>query len=262
MVKKILVILLSVLLLSACGQQSNMYSEIEAAANRAIRVDLSKIGENNCVKKYYSYYQSKNVGRVESDDLSNIFLIDGNSASLSLDVTSIVNDSILTDTNEFNIRDIGSLENPLYSKLSLFTNRNDEIIPYKLSVADCSNNQYFIMLQTSQFVFMCLSEKNSCVNTIYEMILLLRTALVETTQLILDYSSDSLVSNNISVITIFEEVVPESGYLIDYVNDWKDDTTFIKIDNTANNNEQQQNEDQQEGQDQGGDIDEEDSRDD
>ena len=257
MIKKLFIILLSLVILSGCGSSSSMYSEIEAAANRAIRVDLSKIGDNNCVKKYYSYYLNLNVGRIESDDLSNIFSIDGNSASLSLDVTSIVNDSILTDTNEFNIRDIGSLEDPIYSKLSLFTNRNGDIIPYKLSVADCEDKNYFIMIQTSQFVFVGISDRASCSNTIYEMLVMLRTALVETTQVILDFSSDSIISSNINVITIFEEIVPESGYLIDYVNDWKDDTTFIKIDNMLQDNEnQQQNDDQQYGDNQWGDIDE------
>ena len=113
------------------------------------------------------------------------------------------------------------------------------------------------MIQTSQFVFVGISDRASCSNTIYEMLVMLRTALVETTQVILDFSSDSIISSNINVITIFEEIVPESGYLIDYVNDWKDDTTFIKIDNMLQDNEnQQQNDDQQYGDNQGGDIDE------
>ena len=83
MIKKLFIILLSLVVLSGCGSSSSMYSEIEAAANRAIRVDLSKIGDNNCVKKYYSYYLNLNVGRIESDDLSNIFSIDGNRPRLN-----------------------------------------------------------------------------------------------------------------------------------------------------------------------------------
>lgn len=64
MIKKLFIILLSLVVLSGCGSSSSMYSEIEAAANRAIRVDLSKIGDNNCVKKYYSYYSNLNIGRI------------------------------------------------------------------------------------------------------------------------------------------------------------------------------------------------------
>ena len=150
---------------------------------------------------------------------------------MSLDITSIVNNSILLDSDESTIRDIGTLENPIYSDLSRFTDSSGQSIPYKLAVAKMEDNDYFVMIQTSQFIFIASTTADTCADTIYDMILLLRSCKVDKEDLILDYASDNIITYSTSVVTLFEDVVPESGYLIDYIDSWKNDTSFVVIDN-------------------------------
>ncbi|MDO4377629.1 MAG: hypothetical protein Q4C64_00580 [Erysipelotrichia bacterium] len=229
--KKLLILISALCLLFTGCDSQNINKEIQQAENRAISADIGDTSINNCQKKYYSYYLHMNIGRVSSDEISNIFKINGNIASMSLDITSIVNNSILLDSDEYTIRDIGTLDNAIYSNLSRYTDSSGQSIPYKLSIAPSDDNKYFVMIQTGQFIFVASAAKDSCAQTIYDMFLLLRSCQVESKQLMLDYASDSIITYSTNIITLFEDILPESGYLIDYVDNWKNDTTFVKIDN-------------------------------
>lgn len=229
--KKLFICFILLSLLTGCGQNSSINTQIKSAINKAVTCELDEKEENNCHKKYYSYYLRRNVGRVSSDEISNIFKINGNIASLALDITSIVNNSILLDSDESTIRDIGSLEEPIYSELSRYTDSSGESIPYKISVAKIDDTDYFVMIQTGQFIFISSTTSDTCADTIYDMILLLRSCKVEKDELIVDYASDNIISSSTSIVTLFEDVIPESGYLIDYIDSWKNDTTFVVIDN-------------------------------
>lgn len=230
-IKKAFICFIIVFLITGCTDQTTLNNQIKKAVNRAITCQFDEDTTNNCQKKYYSYYLRRNVGRVSADEISNIFKISGNIASLSLDITSIVNNSILLDSDESTIRDIGTLENPIYSDLSRFTDSSGQSIPYKLAVAKMEDNDYFVMIQTSQFIFIASTTADTCADTIYDMILLLRSCKVDKEDLILDYASDNIITYSTSVVTLFEDVVPESGYLIDYIDSWKNDTSFVVIDN-------------------------------
>lgn len=231
MFKKIILVLIVLIILNGCSSNKSLNQMINEAVDKAVSCDIEDTTDNNCTKKYYSYYLRMNVGRVSSDEISNMFKINGNIASLSLDITSIVNNSILVDSDENTVRDIGSLANPIYSKQSKFTDSSGQDVAYKLSVAVIDSDQYFIMIQTGQFIFIAAAESDSCTQTIYDMLLLLRSCKVEKEQLMLDYASDSIITYSTNIVTLFEDVLPESGYLIDYVDSWKNDTTFVKIDN-------------------------------
>ena len=230
-IKKAFICFIIVFLITGCTDQTTLNNQIKKAVNRAITCQFDEDTTNNCQKKYYSYYLRRNVGRVSADEISNIFKISGNIASLSLDITSIVNNSILLDSDESTIRDIGTLENPIYSDLSRFTDSSGQSIPYKLAVAKMEDNDYFVMIQTSHFIFIASNTADTCADTIYDMILLLRSCKVDKEDLILDYASDNIITYSTSVVTLFEDVVPESGYLIDYIDSWKNDTSFVVIDN-------------------------------
>lgn len=229
MIKKIFTILLVLIVLSGCvTDEDTFYNELNRAVNSAINEKIDDHTYNNCTKTYYSYYLPKGIGKVDGDEISNKFNIDGNISSLSLDVTAIVNDAIIVREVD-SLRDIGSVNNPSYTRSGRFLNSAGETILFDISVSETKDG-YFILIQTSEFIFISLANKGGCSNTIHDMLILLRSCKVEKEKLILDYASDTLVSYTTSIITLFESVVPETGYFIDYIDDWKDDGTFIIID--------------------------------
>lgn len=229
MVKRFFVVFLVFTLLTGCISDANtFYNELNRALSSAITETIDDYTYNNCTKPYYSYNLPKGIGKVDGDEISNKFNIDGNIASLSLDVTAIVNDAI-TANGKDSLRDIGSVKDPIFNNSGRFTNSANETIRYNVSVSEVKDG-YFILIQTSEFIFISLANKGGCANTVHDMIILLRSCKVEKKKLILDYASDTLVSYTTSIITLFESVVPETGYFVDYLDDWKDDKTFIIID--------------------------------
>ncbi|MGI6608350.1 MAG: hypothetical protein ACOX1F_05145 [Erysipelotrichaceae bacterium] len=228
MIKKIFTLFLVFVLLSGCGSDTgSFHDEINRAVDNAINETIEDYSYNNCTKTYYSYYLPKSIGKMDGDEISNKFNIDGNIASLSLDVTGIVNDAIIvSDTNS--LRDIGSIKDPIYTRSGRYLNSADETILFNVSVSDVKDG-YFILIQTSEFIFISLANKGGYTNTIHDMLVLLRSCKVEKKKLILDYASVTLVSYTTSIVTLFESVVPETGYFVDYIDDWKDDETFIII---------------------------------
>ncbi|MGI6509159.1 MAG: hypothetical protein ACOX1L_01060 [Erysipelotrichaceae bacterium] len=229
MVKKIFTAFLILIILSGCVTDTDsLYDELNKAVNIAIGEKIEDYTYNNCTKTYYSYYLPKSIGKVDGDEISNKFNIDGNIASLSLDVTAIVNDAITTNKDD-SLRDIGTVKNPFFTRSGRYLNNADETVLFNISVSETKDG-YFIMIQTSEFIFISLANKGGCSNTVHDMLILLRSCKVEKKKLILDYASDTLVSYTTSIVTLFESVVPETGYFVDYIDDWKDDKTFIIID--------------------------------
>ena len=58
-----------------------------------LSVNQLKITVTITVRKHTIHIISKGIGKVDGDEISNKFNIGGNIASLSLDVTAIVNDA-------------------------------------------------------------------------------------------------------------------------------------------------------------------------
>ncbi|HQB32669.1 MAG TPA: hypothetical protein PLI19_04990 [Erysipelotrichaceae bacterium] len=233
MIKKILTVVLILLVLTGCvSDAKTFYNDLDEAVESAINATIEDYNYNNCTKTYYSYYLPKSIGKIDGDEISNKFNIDGNIASLSLDITAIVNDAIIVGGVD-SLRNIGSVKNPLFTRSGRYLNSSNETVLFDISVSETKDG-YFILIQTSEFIFISLANKGGCSNTVHDMLILLRSCKVEKKKLILDYASDTLVSYTTSIITLFESVVPETGYFVDYIDDWKDDKTFIIIDLTEN----------------------------
>ncbi len=237
MIKKIFVVFLIFIILTGCTSDADtLYNDLNKAVNLAVEEKIEDYSYNNCTKTYYSYYLPKSIGKIDGDEISNKFNIGGNIASMSLDVTAIVNDAI-TSRGQESLRDIGSVKNPFFEKSGRFLNSSNETILFNISVSETKEG-YFIMIQTSEFIFISLANNGGCSNTVHDMLILLRSCKVEKKKLILDYASDTLVTYTTNIITLFESVVPETGYFIDYIDDWKDDETFIIIDSEQQESEE------------------------
>ena len=230
---KPLLFLLALFMLAGCaGTDEQSFShQLDQAIAQAIGAQIPESDMNNCVKTYYSYYRNNDIGKIYNDAIYNQFNIHGNVSTLALDVESIVSNQISGKSDEKTIRKIVDVANPVYEKSGEYVNSSHVKIPFHIQVAKLDEErQYLIYIQSSEFMFVSQVNKGSCADTLYDMMILLRSCNADATRIILDYGSDSLISTGDSIITLFEDVLPASGYVIDYIDSWKDDTSFIIID--------------------------------
>lgn len=218
-------------LLCGCSQESLKVS-VDKAIDSARKAEIHPEKENNCTKTYYSYYLSKNVGRVSSTELTNTFTIDGNDCVLSLDITSIVARRIYSNIGKYDLVNVGKLADPFYTREGSFTASDGKARPYVIQINENAKHEYGVFIQTTEFVFIANVKTGSLSQTVFEMMMMLRSAVANSDEAVLAYSSDNIISSETNIITLFDEILPESGYVEDYMDRWNNDKTFIIIDTT------------------------------
>ena len=189
-------------------------------------MDLPEFSANNSHKEYYDYYLFPGIGRREIDDISNIFVIYDNEAVLNLDVAGILSRSVYAETS---LRDIESFKGKsLYTEGTCRNSRGLEMA-YRIQMKVVEESAY-IILQTNQFIFTASCPLLEADETVYEMLKTVRTCSVDTKRVINTYSNLDTSRYEISTIRLFREILPESGRIIDYMDDWKNDPGYTVID--------------------------------
>ena len=69
------------------------------------------------------------------------------------------------------------------------------------------------------------------------MMKILRTCSIDESKIVSVYSNVTETIKKTSIISLFREILPESGYVADYIDDWKDDPEFVIIDNSSKEEE-------------------------
>lgn len=229
--KKVIMLLLAMVMLAGCTAVKvpldvDFKKEVLRSIREASEVELPEFSENNSHKEYYDYYLFQGVGRKEIDEISNIFIFYDNEAVLNLDVAGILKRSVYEDNT---LRDIESFQGKsLYTEGSC---RNSRGLPmsYRMEMKVVNGTSY-IILQTNQFIFTASCPLLEADETIYEMMKTLRTCSVDTNLVTETYSNQDKSSYRITNIRLFREILPESGRIIDYMDDWKNDPSYTVID--------------------------------
>ena len=229
--KKVIMLLLAIVMLAGCTAVKvpldvDFKKEVLRSIREASEVELPEFSENNSHKEYYDYYLFQGVGRKEIDEISNIFIFYDNEAVLNLDVAGILKRSVYEDNT---LRDIESFQGKsLYTEGSC---RNSRGLPmsYRMEMKVVNGTSY-IILQTNQFIFTASCPLLEADETIYEMMKTLRTCSVDTNLVTETYSNQDKSSYRITNIRLFREILPESGRIIDYMDDWKNDPSYTVID--------------------------------
>ncbi len=229
--KKVIMLLLAMVMLAGCTAVKvpldvDFKKEVLRSIREASEVELPEFSENNSHKEYYDYYLFQGVGRKEIDEISNIFIFYDNEAVLNLDVAGILKRSVYEDNT---LRNIESFQGKsLYTEGSC---RNSRGLPmsYRMEMKVVNGTSY-IILQTNQFIFTASCPLLEADETIYEMMKTLRTCSVDTNLVTETYSNQDKSSYRITNIRLFREILPESGRIIDYMDDWKNDPSYTVID--------------------------------
>ncbi|MBQ3385410.1 MAG: membrane lipoprotein lipid attachment site-containing protein [Erysipelotrichaceae bacterium] len=228
--KRLIVLLLAVFLLTGCTKQVEFTNDLRRktidSIDDALTVELPEFSENNSEKEFYSYYLFPGIGRREIDEISNIFVIYGNEAVLNLDVAGILTRSVYEESA---LRSIESFREKNFIKNGVCKNSRGLNMAYHIEMKVVDSIAY-IIFQTNQFIFTASCPVLEADETAYEMIKTVRTCSVDTNKVIDKYSNIDKAQYDVSTIKLFKEVLPESGRIIDYMDDWQNDPGYTIID--------------------------------
>ena len=236
--KKIIISIMALLLLSGCSSaaKSSTSRNLTRVISQAMDLQLPGPDYNNAKKEYYTYFYTKGIGRSERDATSNIFEIYGNKAILNLDVAGIINSTYYTDETAYGIplRDIDILDNVKQIQTGQCTNSSGEKFFYRIMINDLDSDLQYILVQTRDFVFVATCYNTQADEVLFEMIKIIRSCTADREKVIADYSNVREDQKRSTIITLFKEVLPESGKIIDYLPDWMTDPDFVIIDSGEN----------------------------
>ena len=230
--KKLLIALITLVMLAGCTAKDfniDFKNKILRSVKDACDVELPEFSANNSHKEFYNYYLFQGIGRKEIDEISNIFVIYDNEAVLNLDVAGILSRSVYSETD---LREIESFESKSLKTNGTCKNSRGIDMAYHIEIKVISETA-FIIMQTNQFVFTASCPILETDETVYEMMKTLRTCSVDTNKVIDTYSNIDSRTYSVSTIKLFKEVLPESGKVIDYMDDWKNDPSYTTIDREA-----------------------------
>lgn len=227
MKKTVVLLIVLLFLLAGCGPDGSSDSAIEQAVREAQLVRLPQAARNNARKEYYTYYLIKGIGAQEKDPTANVFTIQGHQAVLNLNVGGIIADAYYSDSAQAASYSFGK---ETFSYRGAFTNTSGTIEEFHISVSTVNDEFSYLLIQTDSFLFAAQCPPRDLAQMVYEMIKILRTATVDTDKVIADYSHVSTAQVKSSLISLFKEALPESGKVVDYLEDWQNDPDFIIID--------------------------------
>ncbi len=238
--KKVVILLCLFMMLAGCDtitlDQDNYTESLNAIIESAKALELPSSTENNAQKDYYTYYLPTGVGSQEKDETSNIFSIYGNEAILNLDIAGVLvntyyDDASSEEVSATSLRDVERFNEISFENSGTFENSSGEIIAYRVYVSEVDEDLNYIIVQTNDFLFVTTCYVTQVDEMIFEMIKILRTCTCDRELVIENYSNVSEQASSTSVISLFKEILPESGSVSDYIENWKEDSDFQLIDN-------------------------------
>lgn len=231
--KKIITLLICLSLLAGCSQIDNetLNSKVTAAIIDAISFDVVPYERNNAKKEYYTYYLYTGTSIIESTPTSNTFQIGDEVAVLNLDFAGLNAKKYYLENgeNDLILRPIETLEDPCFIKSGTYMDSSDVKKVYRVYINQMNDKIYYIFIQTNEFLFSCFSYAADVEKVCFEMFKLLRTCTVEEDKVIDDYSLIRQEEYTVSAIDIFNNTMPETGYIEDYLDTWRENPAFNLI---------------------------------
>lgn len=217
--KKVLIGLVTLLLISCSNNTLDLQKELENALNKEIALKPF-LATNN--KPYYSYYVSPSLGNVYSDQTTNILVYQNNKILMNLNTSNIINDAYYNQLSN----DVDVNNYLMFALEGSFVDINDETINYKLEVFNIKN-QRFMKLSSKYVNFYTEAEDYELIQLSRYMIQIARSVTVNKQNVLVAYSTKENISVDKEAIQLFEQVAPVDGNIIDILDNKE------TIDNTA-----------------------------
>lgn len=220
--KRLLGLLLIVLFgLSACSEvtSGNVLAYLQASANEAESVSLNSAV--NISKGLYSYYLPPNIGRKTSTETSTILTSNNVNILMNLDVIDVIKDSYYETSTSGSFKSMLASTKNLSTFDGVFKNSDDKDVIYRVSVLKVNDTMILLTLEGGYFVFTAIVPVSLANEVLYDMILIARTAKVDSAAVLLAYSTRETIDYQKETLDMFSQIAPESGTVLDMISGGK-----------------------------------------
>lgn len=161
----------------------------------------------NHKKKLYSYYVPPHVGIKKSDVNSTIFMVEGKDVLMNLKVDRIVSENFDYDLDvkvEIN-------KNPSLVQEAHYMDMQNKTKKMQLRIYLLDSGNHAIFLNNDEVEMVSVVDKTSLSITIFSMVNILRTVVVNKPEVIAAYSSKEISTYDATYSEFFEQTPPETG---------------------------------------------------
>lgn len=203
--KKIL-ILLCLLCLCGCTQkQTDLKTSLKQELQTLAQAPIDNLADNN--KPLYRYYIEPSIGRRQSTQTSNVFVLNNQEFVMNLDIASIINTRFYQSIMFEKKADTSAM----ISLNGSYLDFNNLEYRYALSIYDFEDGNYFISLSMEYVNFYAYCGYADIEPLVLSMMKIGKTVDVDTEKVISTYSSKQSNDYVKEKLDLFEKIIPDSG---------------------------------------------------
>jgi hypothetical protein len=208
--------LLFFLFLGGCTQinQSNLESAILASIEDV--VDNPNYGLNNMRKGLYTYYLPKSIGRISSTELSSVLISHNTKILMNLDVIAVLSETYYSDTQNV-LRSFVNKESALVDLSGFYLDSDFHRIDFTVTVIKLSNQKVLLTVQTEYFIFSSIAAMALSPELVFDMLSVARSIKMDKPAILLAYSQREIINYQKETLSIFSQIAPESGTVLDMI---------------------------------------------
>lgn len=192
---------------------SSLNAQLRQAVQKAAEVQLS--ATNNIQKNLYTFYLPPHIGRVQSTETASILRVSNINLLMNLDVIDVIADTYYESENVF--KKLVAQTQSQVSFEGTLTSVQQKPISYKVTVIDLGNREVLLTLEGGYFILTAIVPVADTATILEDMVLLVRSAIVDKKQVLVDYSTRESIDYQQETINLFEQIAPESGSVLDMI---------------------------------------------
>ena len=199
--------LLLVLTSSGCGSAVPLADQLDQTIAKTMAITIPF---TNHRKETISYYVPTNVGILEQQETSSVFVLGESEFLFTLNVTNII-----AENEDPSGRGI-DISNAIYTNSGMYTDVDGSDHPYTMSILDMGG-AYYVLFDTPKISFYGLTNPIECDAVVQAMIRILKSAEIDDDTIIATYDREEAAKSEKIELDLFDEVIPENGRLEEIV---------------------------------------------
>ncbi len=205
--KKLAIMILIFLIAGCSANPADLKQILKESLEKQASKPTACIADNH--KTLFSYYAEPSIGRRNSTQTSNVFIMDDVEFVMNLDISTVMNSKYYPEVN--NLRDETSDE-LVYLK-GKYTDCHGDEYDYVLSVYLLQNGEYYVDFQTHYVNFYSTMKYVRIDDVISQMMKISQSVEVDETAVITAYSSKPADEHEREKVDLFQEQIAENGRL-------------------------------------------------
>ncbi len=217
--RKTLVLIALAIALSGCVKvtESNLKSIVSTQVTAAVSEALPSTSTMR--KTLYTYYLPTSVGRREASQSSTVLFSNNYNVLMNLDIVSVLTEKFYAVENTNPLRAYTLASDPLFTLNGTYTDLKNITNAYIVTLNAIEKNIVLLTLQTKYFVFSAVIPMAAVGDVVYDMIRIVRTCTVNTSDVVTLYSNRETFSYTKETLDIFSQLAPESGKIADMIKE-------------------------------------------